>query len=156
MKRSARAAEDITDGDCRSAGLSSPNRLITRRLAIALVSLLLAGILGACGPDAIPPDTGVRGNVLIGPACPVVQFGTECPDQPFQSLLEVQRADGHVVARVESDEAGWFEIALLPGDYILAPAPPNPGAPPYASPLPFTVTLGVWTTLTVQYDSGIR
>ena len=125
------------------------------RSAAACV-LLLMGILGACGPNEIPPDTGVRGSVLIGPTCPVVRVGTECPDRPFQSVLKVNQTDGRVVAQAESDDAGRFQIALPPGDYILEPASPNPGAPPYAPPLPFTVTQGVWTTLTVQYDSGIR
>jgi uncharacterized surface anchored protein len=93
---------------------------------------------------------------MIGPSCPVVQFGTDCPDRPFRSVLEIQRPDGRVVARAESDDAGRFEVALPPGDYILVPTAPSPGSAPHAAPLPFTVAQGVWTSLTVQYDSGIR
>lgn len=126
------------------------------RLVRACVLLMAVGMLGACGPDEIPPDTGVRGSVTIGPMCPVIQVDTECPDRPFQTAVEVQQADGRVVAKAESDEAGRFQIPLPPGSYVLVPAVPNPGAPPYASPLPFTVVQGDWTTLTVQYDSGIR
>lgn len=154
--RVSRAGRDLTAGERRASVVPPTDYLRMGRLATACVLLLVAGLLGACGPDEIPPDTGVRGSVLIGPTCPVVRVGTECPDRAFQSVLEVQQVDGRVVAQAESDDAGRFQIALPPGDYVLVPAAPNPGAPPYASPLPFSVTQGVWTTLAVQFDSGIR
>jgi hypothetical protein len=137
-------------------GLVPAIHLHLGKIPAACALLAAVAILGACGPDEIPTDTGVKGSVVIGPTCPVIRVGTECPDRPFQTPLEVQQADGRVVARADSDEAGLFQIALPPGEYVLAPAGANPGAPPYASPIPFTVTQGAWTTLAVQYDSGIR
>jgi hypothetical protein len=83
-------------------------------------------------------------------------MGTDCPDKPLQAELQVTASDKKVIARGRSDFAGHFEIPLAPGDYMLVAVPPNPGGPPYAPSIPFSVTEGEWTMLTVQYDSGIR
>ena len=136
--------------------MSQGSIIAHRRLALGLAILLGLGWVTACGPDEVPPETGLRGGVLVGPMCPVVQMGTDCPDRPLQADLEVTRADRRVLARSRSDLAGKFEIPLAAGTYVLVPVPPNPGGPPYAAPIPFTVTEGEWTALTVQYDSGIR
>ena len=126
------------------------------RFSAGLAVLLSLGLLGACGPKDVPSGTGVRGTVLIGPMCPVIQIGTECPDRPFAADLEVTLPGGRVVARSRSDLSGTFEIPLAAGDYVLVAMPPNPGGPPSGPSLPFSVIEGQWTTLTVSYDSGIR
>ncbi len=127
-----------------------------RRMAVGCAVLFALVWLTACGPNDVPADTGVRGTVLVGPMCPVVQMGTDCPDKPLQAELEVTGSDKKVIARSRSDFAGRFEIPLAPGDYTLVAVPPNPGGPPYAPSIMFSVSEGEWTTLKVQYDSGIR
>ncbi|MDP2975301.1 MAG: carboxypeptidase-like regulatory domain-containing protein, partial [Anaerolineales bacterium] len=57
--------------------------------------------------------------------CPLVQFGTECPDQPYQAVLTVLRPDGRKVAEFQTNENGRFRITLAPGDYIFHPESPN-------------------------------
>ena len=120
-------------------------------------TLLLGFVLltfTACSPHPTPTDSGVEGHVLIGPMCPVVQEGQECPDQPYQAVLTVLSPDGREIVQVQTDEAGLFKIPLEPGEYILRPESPN--VMPFAAEQPFVVESGRFTTVIVNYDSGIR
>ena len=117
-----------------------------------ILSLL---ILSACSSIApAPADSGIEGHVLIGPLCPVVQVGQECPDQTYQAKLTVTTSSGKRVIRIQTDENGYFKIPLAAGEYILHPESPN--VMPYASEQPFSVEAGMFTEITVNYDSGIR
>ncbi len=120
---------------------------------LSLVCILL--LVGACSPlNPTPVDSGIQGQVSIGPLCPVVQEGMDCADKPYQASFTVLTSKGKEVTRFQSDANGIFEIALSPGDYILRPESPN--VMPYAAEQPFTVLAGQFTQLIVSYDSGIR
>lgn len=101
-------------------------------------------------------ESGVEGFVWIGPTCPVVQVGTECPDRPYETELAVTDIEGNDVANGKSDPDGFFRILLPPGRYILVPETPSRNAPPFVNPIPFHVELGLFTQLEVNYDSGMR
>ncbi len=118
--------------------------------------LVLSFLLSACAAIAPPSDSGVVGQVTIGPMCPVIRVGVPCPDRPFQASLTVTDPSGRVEARGQSDADGAFRIPLRPGEYVLQGAPLNGGGMPFARPVPFRVEAGVWTRLTVAFDSGIR
>lgn len=121
------------------------------------ILLLTILILAACSPvRPTPADTGIEGQVLIGPMCPVAREGVDCPDQPYQATLVILRADGREVIRFETDEEGRFRVAIPPGDYILRPEPPQRKPLPYAAEQEFSVQAGQYTQLTINYDSGIR
>jgi hypothetical protein len=111
-------------------------------------------ILSTCSVDATPADSGIEGQVLIGPMCPVVQEGQECPDQPYQATLTVNSLNGEKIVQVQADEQGGFKIPLMPGEYILHPESPN--GIPYASDQTIIVQAGRFTPIIVNYDSGIR
>ena len=66
--------------------------------AAALAALVLVG----CARAGPPPDSGVTGIVRVGPMCPVVQEGVDCPDSPLEADLEVRGAAGTVIARGRS------------------------------------------------------
>ncbi len=122
-----------------------------------LVVLVILVLLAACGPAATTqPDTGIEGLVTIGPMCPVVIEGQECPDQPFQATLTVLDRDGRRVLRFETDAEGRFRELLPPGDYILRPESPGESRLPFAGEQEFSVAAGQFTRLVVNYDSGIR
>ena len=124
---------------------------MSNRILIPLLFLLLA----ACSSIApTPTDSGIEGRVLIGPMCPVVQEGEECPDQPYQADLTVTSPTGRVVLRFQTEEDGTFRVPLAPGDYVLHAEPPDAIA--YAPDQPFTVLPGQFTPVIVTYDSGIR
>ncbi len=119
---------------------------------IGLILLLLLMLLSACGTlTPTPTDSGVEGQVFIGP---VVQVGQECPDQPYQATLTVNNPNGRKIVQVQTDENGYFKIALEPGEYILHPESPN--VMPYAPEQSFVVEAGKFAQITVTYDSGIR
>ena len=120
---------------------------------IFLVCLLL--VLGACSPASpAPADSGIQGQVSIGPVCPAMQAGMDCADKPYPGSFTILTSKGKEVTQFQADANGIFDIHLAPGDYILRPESPN--IFPFADEQPFTVLPGQFTQLTVTYDSGIR
>ena len=101
-----------------------------------------------------PRGSGIEGQVLLGPMCPVVQQGQACPDQPYQATLTVKDLNGLQIAQFQTDEEGRFQIPLVPGEYILHPESPN--GIPFAGDQSFLVETGRYTRVTIHYDSGIR
>ena len=101
-----------------------------------------------------PRGSGVEGQVLLGPMCPVVQEGEDCPDQAYQATLTVLNRDGLLITQFQTDDQGRFNIPLVPGEYILHPESPN--GIPFAGDQSFIVETGRFTQITVHYDSGIR
>ena len=136
-------------------------------MKIKLALSMLVFFLSACAPQPVPaPDSGdatpaiigsgIKGQVLIGPACPVMQVESPCPDQPYQTTLTVLTLDGQEVTRFSSDAEGKFEVNLPPGDYVLHPDLPAGRPIPSAADVPFTVIPNEFTNIIVTYDSGIR
>lgn len=111
-------------------------------------------LLATCSAQPASPDSGIEGQVLIGPVCPVVQQGQECPDQPYQATLTVNSPNGREIVKIQTDAEGRFTIPLEPGEYVLHPESPN--VMPFAAEQTFIVESGKYTQITVIYDSGIR
>jgi len=101
-----------------------------------------------------PRGSGIEGQVLLGPMCPVMQQGQTCPDQPYQTTLTVKDLSGVQIAQFQTNEEGRFQIPLVPGEYILHPESPN--GIPFAGDQSFLVETGRYTQITIHYDSGIR
>jgi hypothetical protein len=59
-------------------------------------------------------------------------------------------------ARVNTSDAGQFEIRLPAGDYVVQGQNLTQGPLPTALPVPVTVRHGSWTTVTIHFDSGVR
>ena len=117
--------------------------------------LLFVLLLASCTSfDAPPTDSGIEGRVFIGPICPVMREGEECPDQPYQAILTVYSPKGERIAQVQTDEDGRFKIPLHPGEYVLHPDSPN--VLPFAGEQTVIVEEGKFTQVLVNYDSGIR
>jgi len=124
-------------------------------MKIQFVIGILILLLATCSmQQPKSPDSGMEGQVLTGPMCPVMQQGQLCPDQPYQATLTVNSLDGGKTAQVQTDANGHFKISLAPGTYILHPESPN--GMPHATERTFTVSAGKLTPLTIHYDSGIR
>ena len=118
---------------------------------------LTAGVmLAGCRLAAPDAGSGVRGRVLVGPSCPMVQAGETCPDQPYPASLDVVDPVGRLVARLEADERGEFAVSLPEGTYVLAVSAASDAPLPWADPLEIVVRSGAWTEVTVRMDSGIR
>jgi hypothetical protein len=119
-----------------------------------LIGVLIL-VLATCSIySPTPRGSGIEGQVLLGPMCPVVQQGQECPDQPYQATLTVKSLDGVQIAQFQTDAQGRFRASLVPGEYILHPESPN--GIPFAGDQSFIVETGRYTQMAVHYDSGIR
>lgn len=124
-------------------------------MKIQFITGIMIILLATCSAQLpTPADSGVEGQVFIGPICPVVQVGQECPDQPHQATLTINNLGGDRVAQIQADEQGRFKIPLEPGKYILHPE--SSDRLPFAAEQTFTVESGRFTQLIVNYDSGIR
>jgi hypothetical protein len=125
------------------------------RLALSLLVIL---VLIACAPKTNDPFepliSGVKGQALIGPACPVIRADSPCPDNPYQTTLIILTLDGHEVTRFDTDAEGKFAVYLPPGDYVLHSE--NPLRLPVAADVPFTVITDQFTNVIITFDSGIR
>ena len=117
-------------------------------LALVLVTLV-ACERGASG------DTGVRGVVLLGPMCPVVNPNSPCPDEPMPNMKVEVLQGGDVVTALTTDAQGRFEAALGPGSYELQVVLESPG-PPFARPVSVTVPSSGHAQVDVTVDTGIR
>jgi hypothetical protein len=124
-------------------------------MRIQFIAGILIILLATCSiQESAPADSGVEGQVFMGPMCAVVQVGQACPDQPYQATLTINSSDGKRITQVQTDQQGRFKIPLKPGLYILHPESPN--VMPFAAEQSFNVEAARFTQLTVSYDSGIR
>jgi hypothetical protein len=124
-----------------------------------LVSIVVTLALAACGTAASPPTpagTGIQGVVQTGPTCPVERINSPCPPHPLAATIVVRDAAGHEVARAHSGADGQFKMDVAPGTYTVVGL--NIGSSMLPRPIPMTVTVtsGSYTTIAVEYDSGIR
>jgi hypothetical protein len=137
---------------------SSRVEWVERRRAAMNIKLLigiLILVLATCSIyNPTPRGSGIQGQVLLGPMCPGAQEGQACPDQPYQATLTVIDRNGIQITQFQTDEQGRFQVALVPGEYILHPESPN--GIPFAGDQPFVVETGRYTQISVRYDSGIR
>lgn len=119
-----------------------------------LIGVLIL-VLATCSIySPMPRGSGIEGQVLLGPMCPIVPQGQECPDQPYQATLTVQSLSGVQIAQFQTDEEGHFHVPLVPGEYILHPE--SPSGLPFAGDQAFIVETGRYTQITIHFDSGIR
>ena len=122
------------------------------RTLLCLGLVVLAAV--ACAPG-VPVDSGVQGQVTIGPMCPVSRPDVPCPDQPYAATLSILAAGtSRQVASAASDESGYFKVLLPPGTYVIHPE--SPGFLPRGIEVEVTVLPHQFTQQDVQYDSGIR
>ena len=117
----------------------------------ALLALTACGSDDLLGPDA---EQGIEGIVLLGPQCPVESLENPCPDLPYRAWINLRRGNGTFVTRIRSGEDGRFRIGLRPGLYLLDPESGNPF--PAAREQEARVEEGVYTSVTVSFDTGIR
>ena len=105
-------------------------------------------------PDPVV-TTGIQGQVLVGPQCPVVREGEVCPDQPYQTTLYVYRANGaETPIIVPTDAEGNFRVNLDPGEYTVEAESGSPF--PTCSSQTVIVEPEGMQTIDLRCDSGIR
>jgi hypothetical protein len=119
------------------------------------VLLLVALAVASCGGAGAGAGTsGIRGQALSGPHCPVEVEGSPCPDLPWEgTVIAIDTETGEEFA-VVTDGDGRFELALAPGTYEVSIV--SESSPPFAKPQTVTVEPGSFTEIVVSVDTGIR
>jgi len=123
-------------------------------MAKFLIGVLILMLATCSVHNPTPRDSGIEGQVMLGPMCAIVQEGQACPDGPYQATLTVNSLTGSRIVQFQTDGAGRFRVPLAPGQYILHPESPN--ALPFAGEQAIVVEAGNYTPVAVRYDSGIR
>jgi hypothetical protein len=98
-----------------------------------LAATLVCAAASAAGfaRAARPPDSGVRGIVVLGLRCPINLERDRCNAGPKAVVVVVRRAADHGwVASIATDERGRFRRALAPGAYVLRVRPARRATPP--------------------------
>jgi hypothetical protein len=119
------------------------------------VVLLVAVAVASCGGAGAGADTsGIRGQALSGPHCPVEVEGSPCPDLPWKGTVIAIDTETGEEFTVVTDRDGRFELALAPGTYEVSIV--SESSPPFAKPETVTVEPGSFTEIVVSVDTGIR
>lgn len=105
----------------------------------------------------LPYNSGIKGEVMLGPTCPVIQNPPDpnCADKPYETLVTVfRKADPvHAFAITKSDKSGMFSFSLPPGEYVLGAGESNL---PRCNHTDVTVYSEGYTQADISCDTGIR
>ncbi len=112
----------------------------------------------AHSPSPPPTPAGiVRGQVLLGPICPVERIPPDpaCAPKPYQTKIDIYKGVSKIPYKsIATDSAGSFSLSLISGNYVLRAAG---GAPyPRCTDLSIQVTAGRTVKAIVNCDTGIR
>jgi hypothetical protein len=120
-----------------------------------MVPVLVAVALAACGGDGSGDGaSGIRGQALAGPQCPVEMADSPCPDLPWEgTVVATDTSSGDAFTAI-TDADGRFELSLAPGTYEVTIEAAS--TPPTAEPQTVTVEEGTFTEIEVFVDTGIR
>jgi hypothetical protein len=123
---------------------------------IALAALIVAGLAaGACGAGGeATTASGIRGQALVGPMCPVETQSSPCPDVPYHGTVIATDTRSGKEYTTQSSEKGAFELPVPPGTYEVSIVSESP--PPFAKPQTVTVSADSFVRVTLSIDSGIR
>lgn len=138
---------------------SRSGRIGARALGL-LLTLSLAGAAcagpGSAGSGGATASSGIRGTVMVSPACPVEQAGNPCPPRPMRgATVIVTDAQGNRVMSVSTDARGRFRATVAPGRYVLTvEASGQPIA--RARPVEVRVPASGFVHASIAVDVGIR
>jgi hypothetical protein len=136
---------------------------------VAMTFLLMLTLICLIVPGAnagLTASSGIEGQALIGPTCPVARVGDrKCADRPYHTTIIVKTLDGREVARVTTDAQGKFRVALEPEFYSISTSSAKRMQVVTVQDAPVTlrlpdhqvqVVVGRFTAVKLIFDSGIR
>lgn len=99
-------------------------------------------------------NSGIYGQILLGPTCPVERAGQNCT-KPYQGTVIIETLNrSREITRFTSDKNGNFRVILNQGNYYLVPLSSN--VFPRGMPQTVRVYKNSFAKITVTYDTGIR
>jgi hypothetical protein len=107
---------------------------------------------------AVAPTGTVRGEVLLGPTCPVESIppNPQCSPRPYKTTITISKNIQTPVAfkTIQSDSSGTFSVTLPAGEYVFHP---QGGSPlPRCEEKLVEVSTGMTNDITINCDTGIR
>jgi len=128
------------------------------RMALGTVLAALVGL--SCNQmTSVEVSSGIVGRLTRSPMCPVERTPPDpgCEPAALAAPLQVRDESGRVVARTTSGTDGQYKVALSPGHYVLHGLAVSPtGFPTPPAPVEVDVSDHAWTTVDLDYDTGIR
>lgn len=108
--------------------------------------------------DIVPPSSKelgiISGTVLVGPMCPVVREGVDCPDKGASAVvLSIVNVKSGVSYSAITNNTGAFILSVPAGVYIING---STKLYPRISPTEVRVISGENTAVVISADSGIR
>lgn len=128
------------------------------RTVIISIMILTAAVTGCGHVSSVKsgPSSGIAGTIRVDVGCPQVT-STPCPTVPLHARLLIHPiGSAGSTVRVESGSNGHFRVALAPGRYRIQPQNVGGTPVPTAGPISVTVRSRTWTTVHIQFDSGVR
>jgi hypothetical protein len=119
----------------------------------ALVAVAVA-VASCGGPGAGDGTSGIRGQALAGPQCPVEIQGSPCPPVPYEGTVVATDVESGAEYEVDTDADGRFDLPLEPGTYEVSIL--SDSSPPFAKPQTVTIEPGSFREIVVSVDTGIR
>ncbi len=117
---------------------------------------------GTTTPQPLPAPSAkgvVRGQVLLGPTCPVERVPPDpaCAPKPYQTTIRIQPVNPSAAyMTISSDASGMFTTSLDLGSYTLQAQSANNSYYPHCSPVQVSVSAGQSQNVTINCDTGIR
>lgn len=120
--------------------------------------LLMGSLLAACAEGAGPraATSGIEGQVVAGPTCPVMTESSPCPPKPIQTVVAIESEDGERLLDVRTDVQGRFRAQLDPGSYLVSAVPPPTDLSLVPKPSRVEVEPNTYAQVTVILDTRIR
>ena len=128
--------------------------MTSRPVWAIFAALAIVTTAGCGGSTSATPTTGLTGTVTRGPVTPVCTGNVPCT-APFSAGFAVE-GNGREVAHFRSDDTGHFTVMLAPGTYLVIPDSDAPLFAPSAQVKTVTVQNAGLTTVTLDFDTGIR
>lgn len=125
---------------------------LARLLVVPTAVLVCLALVPGCSASP-PSDSGIDGEVRVGPVSPVETIGAP-GSAPYSAELTIRPQGGGRAVRVTSGEDGRFRVNLTPGAYVIEPDQGDPL--PTAQPVAVTVEAHRFSSVVIDYDSGIR
>jgi hypothetical protein len=109
------------------------------------------------GGGILPYNSGVRGEVVLGPTCPVERIPPDpaCAPRPYATAISVYSTGSNNPFVIgNSNASGAFQFSLSPGSYVLKAS--GGAVLPRCRETSITVAPDTYATTTIYCDTGIR
>ncbi|KKR80184.1 MAG: hypothetical protein UU73_C0006G0012 [Candidatus Daviesbacteria bacterium GW2011_GWA1_41_61] len=99
-------------------------------------------------------NSGIYGQVILSPTCPVQKAGEECT-KPYQGTVIIKNYDqSQEVTSFTTNSKGEFRVSLPPGRYYLLLG--GDRSFPFLKPTSVEVKANQYTKIDLNVDTGIR